>query len=57
MQDEIENYIQLYNSFCEEDPNKDRQLLVKSLNLLFLLVSNNLSAFHAEVALPPFREF
>lgn len=47
--DEISNYIQLYKSFCSQDTNTERVLLVESLNLLYLLVSNNLSAFHAEV--------
>ena len=49
MQSEISNYIQLYKTFCVDDPNTERQLLVKSLNLLYLLISNNLPAFHAEV--------
>ena len=47
--DEISNYIQLYRTFCSQDTNPERVLLVESLNLLYLLVSNNLSAFHAEV--------
>lgn len=47
--EEIPNAIQLYRSFCQEDPNRERALLVKSLNLLYLLCSNNLPAFHAEV--------
>ena len=49
MQDEMENFIQLYNTFCVDDPDRERQLLVKSLNLLYMLVSNKLSEFHAEV--------
>ena len=49
MQSEISNTIQLYKTFCADDPNTERQLLVKSLNLLYLLISNNLPAFHAEV--------
>ncbi len=50
MQDEMDNFIQLYNTFCVDDPNRERQLLVKSLNLLYMLVSNKLSEFHAEVS-------
>ena len=49
MKDEISNYIQLYNTFCKDDTNMDRKLLVMSLNLLYLLITNDLSAFHAEV--------
>ena len=51
MQDEMDNFIQLYNTFCVDDPNRERQLLVKSLNLLYMLVSNKLSEFHAELEL------
>lgn len=50
MQDCIDMFIQLYNTFCVDDPNRERQLLVKSLNLLYMLVSNRLSEFHAEVS-------
>lgn len=49
MQDEISNYIQLYNTFCKDDTDMNRKLLVMSLNLLYLLITNDLSAFHAEV--------
>ncbi|KAK8789423.1 hypothetical protein WA588_001308, partial [Blastocystis sp. NMH] len=51
MQSEISNTIQLYKTFCVDDPNTERQLLVKSLNLLYLLISNNLPTFHAELEL------
>ena len=49
MPEDISNYIQLYKTFCSEDPNLERVLLIESLNLLHLLVINNLSAFHAQV--------
>ena len=50
MPDDISNYIQLYKTFCSQDTNAERVLLVESLNLLYLLITNNLSAFHAEVS-------
>ena len=49
LRDEISNYIQLYKTFCSQDTNAERVLQVESIYLLYLLVSNNLSAFHAEV--------
>ena len=54
MQSEISNTIQLYKTFCVDDPNTERQLLIKSLNLLYLLISNNLPTFHAEVIVKGF---
>jgi hypothetical protein len=47
--EDIYDYIQLYKTFCAKDSNAQRKLLIESLQLLYLLVSNNLSAFHAEV--------
>ena len=49
--DEISNAIQLYKSFCKDDHKTERKLLVESLYLLYLLVSNDLPTFHAEVLL------
>ena len=50
MHEEILNYIDLYTSLCPGDSNKERKLLVESIHLLYLLVSNDLSTFHAEVS-------
>lgn len=50
MHEEILNYIDLYTSLCPTDSNKERKLLMESIHLLYLLVSNDLSTFHAEVS-------
>lgn len=50
MHEEILNYIDLYTSLCLSDSNRERKLLVESIHLLYLLVSNDLSTFHAEVS-------
>ena len=50
MHEEILNYIDLYTSLCPSDSNKVRKLQVESINLLYMLVSNDLSTFHAEVS-------
>ena len=49
MPNDLSSYIQLYKTFCSQDTNEERIILIESLNLLYLLVTNNLSAFHAEV--------
>ena len=49
MPDDVLNYIQLYKTFCSKDVNLERVLLIESIHLLYLLVVNNLSAFHAQV--------
>lgn len=50
MHEEILNYIALYTSLCPTDANTDRKLMIASIHLLYLLVSNDLSTFHAEVS-------
>ena len=50
MHEEILNYIDLYTSLCPTDTNTDRKLMIASIHLLYLLVSNDLSTFHAEVS-------
>lgn len=49
MPEELENMIEMYKSLCPQDPDRERQLVVEALHLLYLLVSRDLSSFHAEV--------
>ncbi|KAK8816142.1 hypothetical protein WA556_001087 [Blastocystis sp. ATCC 50177/Nand II] len=49
MPEELENMIEMYKSLCPQDPDRERQLVVEALHLLYLLVSRDLSSFHAEL--------
>lgn len=49
MPEELESMIHLYKSLCPQDSDRERKLMVEALNLLYLLVSRDLSSFHAEV--------
>lgn len=49
MPEELESTINLYKSLCPQDSDRERQRMVEALHLLYLLVSRDLSSFHAEV--------